>query len=400
MAKRGSSQRNTILLEPISRITSFDNLGFRTTQAVNGAIAGALFGKDKSKSDIFYKSKASRVNKQILSQMTSEVYSYLNSIISEYANSEDYFFRLWVTVEIDSKSGEIVSEPHFEIDMFKYVGKVGGKYVDSRGYALKVVFIGKEETHLAPIFIKSIKKVASDTKLIDFKLYDSYSASPKTIQKKITPDAPYLIINEEPFDIKLRIDKKTKIIPSIEKDGATYDFVDQSSIENFILREIALKPEIGKSGTFFQLSDDEVRQIKEKIDQNATNIDEPDFLKSLGVDKILTELKEKIDAIDTLKISDDEKASLGKQVRQFERVRDNYSRLASEWEVPFQEIAEMEKDRDKGIVTYEEFSTLRVRRSTALRKARQALIDFQGDVKSKIVPELNEFLKDFVPGKK
>ena len=60
MAKRGPNDRNTILLEPITRITSFDTLGFRT-QTVNGAIAGTLYGKDRSKSAIFFKSNASRI---------------------------------------------------------------------------------------------------------------------------------------------------------------------------------------------------------------------------------------------------------------------------------------------------------------------------------------------------
>ena len=157
-----------------------------------------------------------------------------------------------------------------------------------------------------------------------------------------------------------------------------YDLIDQTSIENFILREITVKPEIGKTGTFFQLSDEEVKLIKGKIDQGTTEVEAPDLLEALGIEKILIELKEKLDKVDISKASDDEKSSLERQVKQLERVRENYSRLTGEWETPKQEIDEMENDRDNGMVSYEEFSVLRVRRIISFAKGPSGTYQLSG----------------------
>lgn len=233
--------------------------------AVNGAIAGTLFGKDKEKKAIFYKSKANRKNKQVLSQLTSEVYSYLNSVISDFADPEDYFFRLWVRIEIDRKTGEIISEPLFEIDVFKYTGKLGGKYVEVGDYYLDVVFVGREGTHITPFFVKGINRVAKDTKLVKLKSFDSYKLAPKEIQKKITPDAPFLVIDGEPIEIKLTIDEERNVlIPLIERENKKINLENQNLVENFILREIKMKPEIRKSGTVFQLVDQELKKSKKE----------------------------------------------------------------------------------------------------------------------------------------
>lgn len=393
--------RETIVLEPRSRIASFDTIGYRTVQAVNGAIAGTLFGKDREKKSAFFKSNASRKNKQILSQLTSEIYSYLNGVISEFADPEDYFFRLWVRVEIDKKTGEIIGHPLFDSDMFKYIGKVGGKYVEVGDYALKVFFIGKVGTHISPIFIKGIKKVASDTKLIRFRPYESYSISPDEIKQKITSDSPYLVIDDKPIEIKLRLDEKTTtIIPFMEKNGRSFDFIDQSSIENFILREIALKPEIIKSGTFFQYSDAELKQIKEKIDQHAKDVEEPTLLETLNIEQILKDIKDELDIVNTEKLSEKIEIEYNKHIKLFKRLDDKYFKLSREWDVQRQDILDTKKDLEKGLIGYEEFSTLRVRRSMALRKISQELINFQENLKKKIVPDFNRFISSLKKAEK
>jgi hypothetical protein len=106
----GATSRETIVIEPKSRIASFETLGYHTTRAANGAIAGALFGKDKEKSLEFFKSRTSRKNKEFLSLLTSEIYSYLNSVMPDTADPADYFFRIWLRLEIERKTGEIVTK--------------------------------------------------------------------------------------------------------------------------------------------------------------------------------------------------------------------------------------------------------------------------------------------------
>lgn len=394
-------RRDTIVLEPRSRIASFDAIGFRTIQAVNGAIAASLFGKDREKKGIFYKSKASRKNKQILAKLTSEIYSYLNGVISEFADPEDYFFRLWVRVEIDKKTGEIIGRPLFDIDMFKYVSKLGGKYVEVGDYALEVVFIGKEGTLISPFFIKGIRKVASDTKLIRFRHYDSYSVCPEEIKQQIMPDSPYLIVGNKQLRIELEIDKEdTKIIPYVKKENKQLELVDQSAVHNLILREIALRPEIRKAGIFFQSVDEELKKIEKRLGQHATDEEEPDLPESLRIEQILEELKQKLQSVNTEKLSDLQKKAFDKQGQKIESQKAKYLRLSSEWKALRDDISNMKKDLDAGEVEYEQFRVLKIRRSKALRNTGQELIEFQEDLKSKIIPEFNEFMTNVEKMKK
>jgi len=387
------TERETIIIEPRSRIASFDTIGYRTVQAVNGAIAGTLFGKNRDKKSVFFKSSASRRNKQILSQLTSEIYSYLNGVISEFADPEDYFFRLWVRVEIDKKTGVIIENPVFDVDVFKYIGKVGGKYVEVGEYALQVHFIGKEGTHISPLFIRGIKKVASDTNLIKFRFFDSYSMAPEEIKQIITSDSPYLVIDDKPIEIKLKLNEENMtIVPFLEKNGVKIEFEDQASIESYILREISLRPDIIKSGTFFQYSDTELKKIEDRITQHALEIDEQNLLEKLNIEDILKEMEEKIENIKKEELSDINKKSYDKYTRLLKRLNEKYNNLCREWEIPSEDILKIQKDFEAGYIQYEEFSVLRVRRSTALRKIRQELIDFQEDLKNEYAPEFNLFI--------
>jgi hypothetical protein len=395
-----SSPRDTIVIEPRSRIASFDTLGYYTTMAVTGAIAGALFGKDKEKSASFYKSKANLKNKQILAQLTSEVYSYLNSVISDFADPEDYYFRLWVRVEIDRKNGAIVSEPLFEIEMFKYTGKLGGKYVEVGDYCLDVVFIGREGTLITPFFVKGINHVANTTKLVGFKSYDSYKLAPKENQEKITPDSPFMIIDGEPVEVKLALDeKKNIVVPFIQRGHKRINLENQEAVENFILSEIKMKPEIRKSGTAFQLVDDELKKIQDRIQHDSKEAIEPDLLENLKLDSVLDNLKSQLDKTDPHKLSADQKNLRENYLKQLEKMKDKYTKMSREWEGLRKEMEDTKKDMEEGEITYEQFSTIRVRRSKALKSVEQQLIEFQEELKRDFLPHLQNFLTN-LEGKK
>ena len=62
---RKKSCREIVVIEPKTRITSLNTLGYYTSLEVTGAIAGILFGKDEEKKEF--------------------------SVISEFADIEDYF---------------------------------------------------------------------------------------------------------------------------------------------------------------------------------------------------------------------------------------------------------------------------------------------------------------------
>jgi len=385
--------KDTIVIEPRSRIASFDTLGYYTTMAVNGAIAGALFGKDKEKKSTFYKSKTNLKNKQILSQLTSEVYSYLNSVISDYADPGDYYFRLWVRVEIDRKSGAIVSEPLFEIDMFKYTGKLGGKYVEVGSYYLDVVFVGREGTLITPFIVKGINQVANITKLVRFKPYDSYNLAPKEIKSKITPDSAFIVIDGEPIQINLILDeKKNIVVPYVQRGHKKINLENQETVENFILSEIKMKPEIRKSGTAFQLVDDELKKIQEKIQRDSKESEEPDLLENLKLNAALDNMLSLLDKVDISKLSADQNNLRENYLKQLERMKDKYTKLSSEWEGLRKEVETTKKDMEEGEITYEQFSTVRVRRYKALKSVEQQLIEFQEELKRDFMPDFQNFL--------
>jgi len=395
-----TASRETIIIEPKSRIASFETLGYHTTRAANGAIAGALFGKDKEKSLEFFKSLTNRKNKEFLSLLTSEIYSYLNSVLPDTADPADYFFRVWLRLEIDRKTGEIVSEPLFEADLFKYAGKLGGKYVEVGDYRLDVVFVGKEGTHITPFFVKAMNQVVNTTRLVKFKVYDNYRLAPKEVRQKITAESPFLIIDGKPFEIEMTMDSKRKVVaPLVESDGKKVSLESQESVANFLLREIKMKPEIRKSATIFQYADDEIEKIHDKIQQDSTETDEPDLLKSLDLLDFINSLDSRIQNINVSKLHEDQKTIHGTLVKQLSKSKDRFSQLSQEWECLREEIYETKKDMEKGSITYEQFSALRMRRFKALKNVEQELIGLQEEVKRDFVKNLNDFLEN-LDGKK
>ena len=142
-----NKKEDTIVLEPFTKITSFDGIAYAASRAIIGAIGCYLYpnNEDKPERSKFYSSPTGRKNKQKVTELVSEIYSYLNAIIAEYADPSQYYFRLWTQVEINRKNGEIIGHPFFDLDVFRYVGKVGGRHAETDGYALKVVFVGKKD---------------------------------------------------------------------------------------------------------------------------------------------------------------------------------------------------------------------------------------------------------------
>jgi len=50
-------------------------------------------------------------------------------------------------------------------------------------------------------------------------------------------------------------------------------------------------------------------------------------------------------------------------------------------------------DMEKGEISYEQFSTIKVRRSKALKKLEQTLIKFQGEFKKVYISQVKDFLQ-------
>lgn len=115
-------------------------------------------------------------------------------------------------------------------------------------------------------------------------------------------------------------------------------------------------------------------------------------MKSLKLEIVLGNLKSRLDHIDVNKLSGDQKILYEKHLRQLEKWWKKYTKLSREWEGLREEIEETRRDMEKGEITYEQFSAIRVRRSKALRTVGQQLIDFQEELKRDFVPELLKVL--------
>src|SRR2546422_4450522 len=133
--------RDTVIIEPRTSVSSFDGLQWSLQKAVSGAIASFLFGDNEEGRKQFFPSPTNRKNKQKLAQLAGQVYGYLNSTISEHADIREYYFRVWTRVEIERQTGEITGDPRFDVDLFRYLGRVSTKPIAETNQ-VEITFVG------------------------------------------------------------------------------------------------------------------------------------------------------------------------------------------------------------------------------------------------------------------
>jgi hypothetical protein len=370
----------------MTRIVSLGTLDYRAGQSINAAIADAISGKDEEKKKAYWKSRMSIENKRRISQFTSEVYAYLNPIISEFGEPDDYYFRLWLRVEIDRETGELVNVLHFDVDMYKYIGKVGGNLADDVSYCMKLYFVGNKDTPVYTFFVETLRKVASEISVVSFKPFDSLRMVPPEMRKGLSEHSNYLIVEKEVFEIKMRTDG-TNISYFTEIAGKETTLSTKILLENFVMHKIGLKPEIGKKAISFQPVDKELKKIRTKIEDEAKEIDEPDFLKSLGIDEELNAVKSELVGVDTGKIGDDELQKIKRLIKRIERTQEKYTQLSVEYESIIEDVRNIEKDCNNGKISYEQFDVFRMRKSIALRANRIELIKLKATIAESILQE-------------
>jgi hypothetical protein len=386
-------KRNLIIIEPMTRIVSLGTLDYRAGQSINAAIADAIAGKDEERKKTYWKSRMSIENKRRISQFTSEVYAYLNPIISEFGEPDDYYFRLWLRVEVDRETGELVNVLHFDVDMYKYIGKVGGNLAEDESYCMKLYFVGNKDTPVYTFFVETLKKVASEISVVSFKPFDSLRMVPPEMRKGLSEHSNYLIVEKEVFEIKMRIDG-TNISYFTEVAGKETTLSTKILLENFVMQKIGLKPEIGKKAISFQPVDKELKKIRTKIEDGAKEIDEPDFLKSLGIDEELNAVKSELVGVDTGKIGDDELQKIKRLVKRIDRTHEKYLQLSVEYESIIEDMKNIEKDCNNGKISYEQYDVFRMRKSIALRANRIELIKLKATIAENILQEEKPLIEE------
>jgi len=386
----------TIVLEPFTSIVSFDAISYRSYTTVGGAIGHYLYPKREeynANKRKFFASVIGRRNKQKISELVSEVYSYLNAKISEHADPRDYYFRLSMRIEINRKTGEILGHPHFDIDVFRYIGKIGGKHSNIGQYSMKVIFIGKERMPISSIFIKGISKAKQQTGVIDFSPYESYSRAPKEIRAKITKDSPYLIIDEEVHKIEPKIDSKTRdFFSSIKEDGNVIEFRVKEDVLLYILKKVKIKPDIIGSETGFRFIDKEIEKISLELEETVTET-KTDLVSLLGVEQIMEKLFKKLDGLTSFELTQDLERRKKRHRTILEKVKKDFTGLKIDFEVQEEELEKLEKDRLKKTIDEDKCRSLRVKGITALKMIKSEMIELQRELKDETVKEIEQFVK-------
>jgi hypothetical protein len=395
MPKRGTQKpeiSDTVVLEPRTSVSSFDGLQWALQKAVGGAIAAFLYGDNKEQVKQFYKTPTSRKNKEKLAQLASQVYGYLNSAITEHSNIEDFFFRVWPRIEIDRKSGEIRGEPRFEVDMFRYMGRVSAKAVESETN-LDVAFVQAQGDQIvSPSFARMLRKAVSQLMGVDLKVYAEPRSAPKPLKSKMADARPHLFIGEGGvFSLGSEIGKAGSRL-FLESDGKTSEIRKEGDLTRFIVEHSGVRPEIFGSDTAFRPMDDEVAKIGMKLAEGAST-ELFDVIGSLKIEQELDRMSKEIgklsDGVDETRTSAVSifKTRLAEQ-------RDKWIALKSGYEAAVEEMEHLTRDYDRKRMTYEAYD---VRRFQAVREKKaieRDLVELQSYVKGELGRELAKLVEE------
>lgn len=391
----------TITLEPITSIISFDAISFRTYIAVSGAIGHYKYPIEeeyRANKKAFFNSGVGRRNKQKITEVVSEIYAFLNTKISEHADPADYYFRLSLKLEVNKETVEIVGTPSFDIDVFRHVGKIGGKHSKIK-HLTNVILVDKDKVSLSPIFKRGTSKAKQETGLIDFTIYESYSRAPTEIKKRITNNAYYIIIDEEALKIEPDIDPKTRDVmyKIVESSGIT-EFRSEEDVVRYVLKKLKINPKIIGSETGLTFVDKEIVNISKELEKTEA---EPrtDLIAQLGIEQTLTELSGKLDSFKAR--ANSEKAKCKKRIEaNIEEMKNDFNSLKVDLEVQKEELTKLEEEHTKTEIKEDDYRTYRVKKLKAIAIINTKLIDLQKTLKEKCTNEIYNLTEPKTKGAK
>lgn len=383
----------TIILEPRTPIISFEAISHRTYISVSGSVGHYRYPSKEeyqARKKAFFNSAVGRKNKQKISEVISEIYAYLNTRISEHADPSDYYFRLWLKLEVNKETAQIIGNPSFDIDVFRHIGRIGGKHSSVGDYLLNVFLIDKEKSPLSPIFKKGIKKAKAEAGLIEFLMYDSYLKAPKEVRAKITKGSWNLIIDEDAYIIEPEIDSKKNIFYTIKEGGKTIEFRSEDDVFNYILKKLKITPKIVGSETGLTLVDKEIKGISEELEKGET-VPKVDIMTQLGIEQTIAELLGKLEGFKPR--ANSEKAKVRDRYRaDIEEIQKEYTSLKVDYGVHESELSRCEEEYTKKVMTEENYSAFRFKTLRAIGFIKTKLIDLQQTLKKKCSKEIEELV--------
>ena len=388
----------TVTLEPISSIISFDAISYRASGTFIGTIGHFKYPDKKeyeAKSKVFYNSAIGRKNKQRIQELISEIYAYLNTRISNHAQASDYFFRIYLRLELNKETAEIVGTPSFDVDLYRHIGKIGGKHGDAGKYVMQVIIVDNDRSPLASIFKKGVSKIRDDvgSGFLEYKNYPSYEKAPINVQRLVSKDGCYLIIDNIAHDITAEKDEASRdFVYFIKEDNKQTKIQSEDDVISYVLKQTKVTPKIMGSQTGFALVDKEIMQIADELkkEEGTTKADTvTNLLEELGIDKILLQLRGKLKTVRARGTSDRAKLR-DKSTTNLDDIEKKYNALKVEYEVDRGELTHCEDQYTKGEITDDNYRVYRLKMLKAIRMAETELIDIQ----KKLVEKTELAIKD------
>jgi len=322
----------------------------------------------------------------------------LNTKISEHADPADYYFRISLKLEVNKETAEIVGTPSFDIDVFRHIGKIGGKHARI-GHITNVILVDKDKISLSPIFKRGINEVKQQTRLIDLTIYASHSKAPNDIKKKTSKNAYFLIFGEESLKIEPDIDPKTHdVMYRIAEDSCTTEFRSEEDVAHYVLKKLKISPKIIGSETGLTFVDKEISNISRDLEETEV---EPrtDLIAQLGIEQTLSELSSKLDGFKAR--ANSEKAKRKERYKaDIEEMKNDFDSLKTDLEVQRTELEKLEEEHTKNEIKEDDYRTYRVRRLKAISIIKTKLIKLQKTLKEKCANDINSLIGKKTKGAK
>ncbi|MHB1868021.1 MAG: hypothetical protein ACYCPP_03650 [Nitrososphaerales archaeon] len=366
----------------------FDRIQWEIQRVANAAVYSLLYGDDRSQSKSFYESSVVRKNKEILLRTASQVYAYLDGTISEFADINDYVFRVSTRITVNKTNGLITDEPNFEVQIYKYFGRVSAKGIESPE-SVAVAFLGKEDdSFIGPKMNKELTKAVKEFKSMKFELYKTAKSAPGSLRSKVVGNFPTLIVGDQAFAVKLKISEAQTNYIYIEDNDKEITVSDEKDLVVFLSKKSGLKPDILGSGTAFESPEKmgrEARDISNRINENATSAGkEVNLIETLGLDDAVDQLFKLLESCKKKKLAvefDEEEKDIETKLT---AVQTRYHTFKVEYESSVEEIKNLDQQFEKSVITPDNYQVQRFKLQNAKTKAKDELVDLQKTVKSEL----------------
>lgn len=371
--------RDTVTIEPRTSIVSFDSLVWQLQKVVSGAIAGFLYGDNEEGRKQFFHSATNRKNKQRIAQLASQVYGYLNSTISEHSDVSEYAFRVWTRVEIERQTGEIVGEPTFDVDFFRYLGRVSAKPV-TQPNQVEVVFVGAPNDEIvSPHFARLLKRAKSSLPGVSLQLMLDLRSVGQKYKARLTTSQPFLFVgSDQVFPITMEALAGTPRI-FIGEGAGKVEIKDEEDLLRFLVEKAGTKPEILGTDTAFQPVDQEVRRISAKV-SSGTEVRPRNLLDDLRIGESLETLEKQLSDLKQ-PAGEEPPAEIRLVEGEMEKLKRQWVDLKSQYEAVSEEMTHLREDLDQKRVTYDTFSVERFKSVNHRKKLENDLVELQEQVR-------------------